>query len=83
MATPAECAAAQLAYCQAQGLQDYAPCGPNRVGVCFHCNEQIFESPSIKIRPWASKKTAGITLAEASSTHITQCPHCHRPFGPF
>jgi len=58
----------QTKYCLTNNLTMSAPSG----GICPNCRKSIYkdyERMTIGV-------SSGYTLDEASSTHITQCPHC-------
>lgn len=64
--------AAQKAYCDKNGLTNFAPAFD---GTCFYCGINIYEPYSE-----GNKRPTGYTVEEAGRRHIFFCPHCHKSF---
>ena len=77
---------AQKKYVEERNYPHFAP----RSGICYSCNENIYEKLSWKREngrriqvPNDSEEvmfTSGITVEKASSGLVTGCPHCNRSY---
>ena len=68
----------QVKLCKEKGYPHFAPSRN-----CWNCKRDIFQPWTRMMKNWEGKEvevTTGIKTEEASSSHITGCPHCNRSY---